>query len=204
MPEPVLVAQNLCKTFISRGRRVTALDDVSLTIAPGETLGLVGASGSGKSTLLRVLAGLEHDYQGDCRVTTARKQRVFVDQNPYLFRGTVLFNVMYGPVAGGLGHKAAARTATQWLERLDITKLATAHIDRLSGGEKRRIALARAFAIEPELLLLDEPFADLDLQGIECVNQALAKLPQSTVLMTSPTSVPANVAATTCRLERTI
>ncbi len=174
-----------------------------LEVVAGDRAAVLGSNGSGKSTLLRVLAGLEHDYHGDCRVNAARKQRVFVDQNPYLFRGTALFNVMYGPVARGLGHKAAAQTATRWLERLDITELATARIDRLSGGEKRRTALARAFAIEPDLLLLDEPFADLDTQGIDCVTQALTDLPNATVLMTSPTSLPENIAAATCRLERT-
>jgi tungstate transport system ATP-binding protein len=162
----------------------------ALTVARGERVGVVGPNGSGKTTLLRILAGLEQDFAGTCRVDADPRERVYVHQAPYLFRGTVLSNVTYGLAARGVGRRERTRRAREWLGRFDLEALAGRDVRQLSGGEVRRTALARALALRPPLLLLDEPLADLDTRGTAALLDALNSLPQSTVLMASPTDLP--------------
>ena len=173
-----------------------------LCVAPGERVGIVGANGSGKTTLLRVLAGLERDFEGTCRVAARRRERVFVHQSTLLFRGTVLANVLYGLKARGRRGPAAGRATRRWLEILKIDHLARRKSHLLSGGEARRTALARAAVVQPDLLLLDEPLADIDAAGIEAVRQMLAALPDTTVLLAAPNGFPAGMVEKTCRIQR--
>lgn len=173
-----------------------------LTVRPGERLAVIGTNGSGKSTLLRVLAGLEQDYQGQCEVQATRRERTYVHQNPYLFRGSVLSNVAYGLRARGQSRSAATKAALGCLERFGIRELASRRTHNLSGGETRRVALARAVVLNPRLLLLDEPLSDLDAEGIESVCRVLAELPDTTMLIASPTTLLPELAAEELRLER--
>jgi ABC-type Mn2+/Zn2+ transport system ATPase subunit len=166
-----------------------------LVIRPGELVAVVGGNGSGKTTLLRVVAGLERDYAGTCEVGTARKGRIYVHQAPYLFRGTVLDNTMYGLRAHGRSPTQARQEALGWLEQLGIGQLADRPTGGLSGGERRKITLARAIAPRPQLLLLDEPLAELDEAGAADVMNALSQLQQTTILIASPTALPKTPAA---------
>ena len=160
-----------------------------LDVEQGERIAVHGRNGSGKTTLLRILAGLEDDYAGSCQVDVSHRERTYVDQRPYLFRGTVLANVMYGLEARGTKYSAARYQALHWLERFAMTDLAKADVERLSGGERRRIALARAAVTEPHLMLLDEPLADMDERGTECVRRLLADS-EATILVTAPAGLP--------------
>ncbi len=167
-----------------------------LSIAAGERLAIYGANGSGKTTLLRVLAGLEQDYQGNCRVAVEEKLRTYLHQQPYLFRGSVLANVRYGETNGaGQGSDAG-----EWLERLQIDHLAQRSTVELSGGERRRVALARALAMHPRLLLLDEPLADLDEAASGAVCETLSALTETTLLIASPIALPTGLTARELRL----
>ncbi len=154
---------------------VTALDDISLTIADREFLALLGPSGSGKTTLLRVLAGLEIVDAGDIVVNgrsmagvPARQRGVgFVFQHYALFRHmTVARNVAFGLEVMPRGRRPSAReiaTRVQdLLDLMEIGELGGRYPEQISGGQRQRVALARALAIEPALLLLDEPFGALD------------------------------------------
>lgn len=161
-----------------------------MTVSRGERLGVIGSNGSGKSTLLRVLSGLENQFTGDCCIATEPRERVYVHQSPFLFRGTVLHNVAYGLVARSVPRSECRMTALEWLAKLGMSDFANRQVRGLSGGEHRRVALARACVLRPKLLLLDEPLADLDLSGVECLQQMLAELRESTVLITSPTPLP--------------
>jgi len=160
-----------------------------LTVQPGERVAIIGANGSGKTTLLRVLAGLESDFQGQCELHAEPSQRTLVHQIPYLFRGSVLSNVSYGLRARGQSRSTAANAALECLQRFGIGHLASRRTRNLSGGERRRVALARAVVLDVRLLLLDEPLADLDDGGIESLCRALAALPDTTVVTTSPTKL---------------
>jgi tungstate transport system ATP-binding protein len=162
----------------------------ALTVAKGERIGVTGSNGSGKTTLLRVLAGLEKDFTGVCEIATAPAERVFVHQSPFLFSGTVLDNVEYGLRARSLSKSDRKEQAAVWLKRLGLCNLANRSTRSLSGGEGRRTAIARACVLQPRLLLLDEPLADLDPAGIECVQQSLNALPNTTILLSSPTPLP--------------
>lgn len=138
-------------------------DGLDLTIHHGEILALLGPSGCGKSTLLRIIAGLAPAAGGEIRLPdeTAPRIRV-VFQDPHLLPWLdVLDNVTLGLRyrANPSGDRAAAIAV---LERLGIGELADTPVDRLSGGQAQRVALARAVVTEPDLLLLDEPFAALD------------------------------------------
>lgn len=159
---------------------ICQLDELS--VAPGEKLAIVGANGSGKTTLLRVLAGLETDFTGKCQVDALNSERTFLHQQPYLFRGTALSNARYA-------HRSTAEPQT-WLEKLGIAHLAASSAQTLSGGETRRVALARALATGAKLLLLDEPLADLDPQAIELVCDLLNDLTDRTIIIASPTELP--------------
>jgi ABC-type nitrate/sulfonate/bicarbonate transport system ATPase subunit len=158
-----------------------------LEVRDRERIGVVGPNGSGKSTLLMVLAGLDQTARGRCAVAVPVRDRVYVHQQPFLFKGTVLANATYGLRAHGVAAKSAAKIASQWLERLAVVQLSERACDNLSGGEKRRVALARALALRPRLLLLDEPLADLDDSGTALVVDALAELRASTLLIAGPT-----------------
>ena len=167
-----------------------------LTVGRAERVALVGSNGSGKTTLLRVLSGLERAFEGDVVVSVSMRERVYLHQLPYLFRGSVLANVMLGAAARKLPRREQLTEAHQWLERLGVSHLADRQSTRLSGGERRRVALARTFITGAPLLLLDEPFADLDQSGIDGVCRAMAALPEATVLISSPGVLPQQLADT--------
>lgn len=161
-----------------------------LTVSRGERIGVTGPNGSGKTTLLRSLAGFERGFTGTAEVTVEPIECVFVHQSPFLFRGTVLRNVTYGLAARHVSHSTRRSMGLEWLSLFGMADLADRSIKGLSGGERRRIALARAGVLQPKLLLLDEPLSDLDESGIDCVKQFLERLSDSTILIASPSPSP--------------
>ncbi len=172
----------------------------SLSIPSAGRIGVLGANGSGKTTLLRVMAGLTDEFSGRCQVETDHLQRTFVHQHPFLFRGTVLSNICYGLRCRHRNKRAATDQAMHWLKRLDIEHLANRTTYKLSGGEIRRVALARALAFEPQLLLLDEPLAELDPQATETVCAILCELKNTTLVIASPTPLPEGLVQNDYRL----
>jgi tungstate transport system ATP-binding protein len=154
----------------------------SLEVLPGEVLCLVGPTGAGKSTLLRLLAALEPPSGGvllfgDRRLDgqplplAVQRQITMVFQRPLLLSGTVMANVEYGPRLRGVGQPAAI--AQEVLKRLRLTDLAHRLGPTLSGGETQLVALARALAAFPHVLLLDEPTAHLDPARVALVEEVL-------------------------------
>jgi ABC-type Mn2+/Zn2+ transport system ATPase subunit len=159
----------------------------ALEIQPNHKFGIVGANGSGKTTLLRIIAGLEQDFQGTVDCSLAQNQIGFVHQRPYLFKGTVNENILYGVRSMATGDRNTL--VQQMLESFKIQHLANRSCQQLSGGEQRRVALARSLMRQPKLLLIDEPFADLDNEGIETTCNILGNLTQTTILISSPTTI---------------
>ena len=141
-----------------------ALTDVSLRIEAGERVALVGANGSGKSTLLRTLHGLVQPTQGHVQQAPGVRQAMLF-QRPHLLRLSALNNVALGlwlDRARGLSWSAAKALALQAMERVGLLSVAQQNGRQLSGGQQQRLALARAWARQPDVLLLDEPTASLD------------------------------------------
>jgi tungstate transport system ATP-binding protein len=161
-------AQDLC---VRRGARA-ALEVEALQIQRAEVLALVGPNGAGKSTLLLALAGLIPLEEGriwfgerrmeDWDPLEYRRRISFVFQEPLLLDLTVAENVALGLAFRGIPKAEAKTRSNLWLQRLGIGSLAQRRAAELSGGEAQRVSLARALVLEPELLLLDEPFAALD------------------------------------------
>ena len=168
---------------------------VELKVCAGDRLAVLGSNGSGKTTLLRILAGLERDFYGVCQVALSYRERTYLHQRPYLFRGSVLANTRYGQRSRGDG------LPEHWLEQLGISHLANRSTANLSGGEIRRVALARALVCQPQLLLLDEPFAELDPEASKQVCQALNSLQNTTVVIASPNELPAGVTTSSYYLQ---
>lgn len=181
------------------GRVICSVSE--LHVSSGERVAILGSNGAGKTTLMRVLSGLESKFDGDCYVDVPYKDRVYVHQVPYMFRGTVLSNVSYGLRHRALGRSQSELLAMRWLERLGMHDMARESITHLSGGEKRRVALARGMILQPRLLLLDEPFADMDKAGTASVVSAIAELKETTVLMASPSILPPGVTTREYRLR---
>jgi molybdopterin-binding protein len=151
--------------------RATVLDAVSLTVPAGSTYALLGSSGAGKSTLLKILALLDKPSSGrvmvdGCEASTrdraARLRMAVVFQRPYLFTGSVGYNVGWGLTSRGVHGTEAARRVADVLKRVGLGGWQDRRGDSLSGGEAQRVAIARALVLEPQALLLDEPFASLD------------------------------------------
>lgn len=163
-----------------------ALD--ALTISTGERLGLQGRNGCGKTTLLRVLAGLLRPTEGRVAGLLPPGRVVLVHQRPYLFHGTALENVTWALKA----RRRPVAEAKPWLERMGAIHLERRAARDLSGGERRRVALARAFAASPEMLLLDEPFAALDPAGADALVEVLAAF-DGTLVVAGPDTAPAQL-----------
>lgn len=157
---------------------VTALRQVSLTIRPGECVALVGANGSGKSTLLRVLHCLLQPTSGQA-FCVARKYQAMLFQQPYLLRMSVLNNVALGLWLRGVRWRDASALARPALEKVGMAALASRNAKALSGGQQQRLAMARAWALQPEVLLLDEPTASLDPHAKRDVEQMMLDFVQS-------------------------
>lgn len=155
--------------------RVQALQGVNLSIAQGEGVALVGANGSGKSTLLRLMQGLIMPTQGSV-VQADLAAQAFVFQKPWMLRTTVLANVALAAWLRGQTWSAAKKAAATALQQVDLADLAQRPARTLSGGQQQRLAVARAIAHQPRLLLLDEPTASLAPQSKREMEQLMASL----------------------------
>lgn len=157
---------------------VVALTQVSLQIAAQQHVALVGPSGCGKTTLLRMVAGLEQPSGGQLQLDThARIAMVF--QQGLLFPWmSVSDNIGYGLMAQGVDPAQCQRKAHEWVYRLGLQRFADAYPHQLSGGMQQRVGLARALVVEPDILLLDEPFAALDAQTRLLMQELLVELAQ--------------------------
>jgi NitT/TauT family transport system ATP-binding protein len=168
--ELILTVSHLDKIFESGEKRTLALKDINLVTHRREFLCVVGPSGCGKSTLVRILAGLEQHTSGDVLlegrpVTGPGRDRGMVFQGYTLFPWlSVKKNVMFGLEVNGHGKLDSEREALQWLELIGLEKFADAYPQQLSGGMKQRVAIVRALANQPRILLMDEPFGALDAQ----------------------------------------
>ena len=173
------------KSYVVSGEERPAIADISLQLAGGSFTSVLGPSGCGKSTLLRVIAGLLEPDQGtvrigDADVATMRRRGAigFVPQSPALLPwASALDNVLaldrFRPGAA----RCDKSTALHWLERVGLDANATSLLPhQLSGGMQQRVSLARAFALEPTVLLMDEPFASLDELTRATVRETLATL----------------------------
>ena len=159
----------MSKSFRSASGNVLALDRVSLKVAEGEFVCLVGASGCGKTTLLNIIAGLEKADSGTVLadgkpVTGPGRERLVMFQEPALFPWLDVFgNVLFGlKLKPNLTNKDRREVASYYLELVGLSRFEHANIHELSGGMKQRVSLARALAPNPRVLLMDEPFAALD------------------------------------------
>ncbi len=177
------------------GVRILAVE--SLYVLPGEVLAVVGPNGAGKSTLLHVMALLERPSRGHVLFDGQpvrgshldyRRRMAVVFQEPLLLDTTVEGNVRSGLSLRGVGRGEQRPRVSQWLERFGIANLARRSGRTLSGGEAQRTSLARALVLEPEVLLLDEPFAALDAPSrdalIDDLDRALAQTSAATVFVT--------------------
>ena len=165
-----LEAKNVEKFFQHDGKPLKALAGVNLTVNNGEFVCIVGPSGCGKSTFLRILAGLEKPDGGEImldgkRLDDTGPERIMVFQEGALFPWlTVRDNVEYGLRISGIPEKERNEISNRYLDMMQLTQFATSYTYQLSTGMKQRVAIARALVMEPDVLLMDEPFAALDPQ----------------------------------------
>ena len=141
--------------------RVAALSQVDLRVPPGQRLALIGSNGSGKSTLLRVLHGLVRPSGGSVLRDSAMRQAM-VFQRPWMLRASAWSNVALGLWIRGTPWREAKEQALAALARVGLSELALRNASHLSGGQQQRLALARAWSLKPDVLLLDEPTSSLD------------------------------------------
>lgn len=155
-------------------RKYLVLENLSFQIKGGETIGLIGANGAGKSTFLKILVGLLEDYEGQLSIDGLKVEKknykeirkkvgyVFQDSESQLFLSTVYEDVAFGPRNYGLDEKQVEEKVKAALQMVQMQDQAEKQIYKLSGGEKKRAAIATVLAMEPDVVLLDEPSASLD------------------------------------------
>ncbi len=170
---------------LPRGDRLQIFSDLSLTTRPGEFISVIGPSGCGKSTILRIVAGLIEPTSGSVAVggvpvtgPTANAAMVFQDDRLLPWR-TAVKNVMFS-VENTLPKKEARRRSMEALRLVGLEEFASSYPHQLSGGMRQRINLARALVADPQLLLMDEPFAALDAQSRERHQMSLLEVWAST------------------------
>ena len=163
--------QHLTKRFMTRsGEPFTAISDVSLTIEPGQFCAIVGPTGCGKSTTLGQVSGLDRPSAGSVRVG-GREVNGVTQGVSFMFQADALFpwksvlgNVVIGPLLNGTPKKDAVLLARDWLRRVGLAGFEDRYPHQLSGGMRKRVAMAAALINSPRILLMDEPFGALDVQ----------------------------------------
>lgn len=176
-----LSVQGVTKTFqrLEGSEPFVALHDVDLAVERGKFVALIGRSGCGKSTLLRIVAGLSKPttgqvFHGGQRVQGPANTRGFVFQADAVFPWlTVRHNVEFGLKSRGLSRTERNRIATHWCEVVGLSEFMDAYPKELSGGMRKRVDLARVYANDPDVLLMDEPFGALDAQTKERLQSEL-------------------------------
>lgn len=165
--ENILSFKNVNKVFVTdSGSRVHALKSINLEIQPGQMISIVGATGSGKTTLLNLAAGMLQATSG----TTAYQDTINLKTDiAYVFQHytllpwrTILKNVAFGLQLRGMEKQKRNAVAMEWIDRVGLSGFEKAYPHELSGGMRQRAAIAQALAIQPKLLLMDEPFGSLD------------------------------------------
>ena len=207
----LLETNELGYAYLGRER---CLDGVSLTLRAGERLGLVGANGAGKSTLLHLLVGLykaeagtisafgrSFETEDDFRLLRRRVGLVFQDPDDQLFCPTVEEDVAFGPLNLGYSRADARTIVEETLALLNLTALKDSVTHRLSGGQKRLVALATVMAMKPDILLLDEPTNDLDEDTRHRLVTILQTLPQAMIIVSHDRAFREQVVTRTVTME---
>ena len=184
---PLLELKDVSFSYES-GQKV--LHDVSLHVHPGESIGLIGANGAGKSTLMKLVVGLCTNYEGNLEVegvpvtektlTEVRKKigYVFQDSDNQLFMSTVAQDVAFGPRNYGLTEEEVQKSVQVALDAVGISRLKDKQIYKLSGGEKKLAAIATILALNPKLILMDEPSVALDPKNRRNLIEVVKSLPE--------------------------
>jgi NitT/TauT family transport system ATP-binding protein len=165
-----LEAKNIVKYFSHDSHKLKALGGINLKVDAGDFVCLVGPSGCGKSTFLRIIAGLEKPDEGQIMfdghpVTETGPERIMVFQEGALFPWLkVQDNVEFGLKMAGIPKEERSKISNRYLDMMQLTKFADSYTYQLSTGMKQRVAIARALVMDPDVLLMDEPFAALDPQ----------------------------------------
>ena len=182
MSRPVLEVQNISKIFEANDSSLTVLDNFSLSLDKGESLGLIGASGSGKSTLLHIICGLEQPNSGkvivkgesitelnsDERSVFRNKEIGFVYQFHHLLSElSTLENIALPAMLSGKSKDEALSKAQTLLSQVNLTGKEKNNPNQLSGGERQRVAIARSMSNDPSFLVMDEPTGNLDSQNVQ-------------------------------------
>ncbi|MEV6220541.1 ABC transporter ATP-binding protein [Nocardia fluminea] len=183
-----LALRSVSKQFAVRGtdEKFTAIDDISIEVGAGEFLVLVGPSGSGKSTLLDLLGGLSKPSSGQILLDGAPitgpglDRGVVFQQYALLPWRTARANIQFGLEAKGIARKERKAIAEHYLELVGLAGFGDRYPHELSGGMKQRVAIARSLAFDPEVLLMDEPFAALDAQTRESLQDELLRIWRTT------------------------
>ncbi len=188
--DTILEIDKLRKTHVSHSHgnkeQLTVIDEVSFGVKEGEFVTIIGPSGCGKSTLLNIVAGLEPYDSGDIvvrghRIGAAGPDIVIVFQEDSLFPWlTVQGNVEFGLKEKGVSKAERKRIASEYIELVDLEHFADARIHQLSGGMKQRVAIARALAMNPRILLMDEPFGALDARTRQILQNEIQKIHEKT------------------------
>ncbi len=197
MGNTLLILENISQSYGFGERRFTAVEDVNLVLSEGEFVALLGPSGCGKSTLLRIIAGLQKASQGK----VLYRGQPLLGVNPHasiVFQTFALFpwlsvmeNVALALKVRGIGETERAQRAEDLLDRVGLDGFESAYPRELSGGMRQKVGFARAMAVEPELLCLDEPFSALDVLSAESLRGELmelwteGKIPTRAILMVS-------------------
>ena len=176
-----IAVRKLSKDFPLRGKEtVQALRDINLEIAEGEFVSLIGASGCGKTTLLRIIGGFEEASQGYVEIATPDPKgvvtaTVFQEESTFPWL-TVQSNVEYGLRIRGVAAKERVAIADHYITKVGLSRFRKSYPAQLSGGMRQRVSVARAFANQSEILLMDEPFGALDEQTRLVLQQELLRL----------------------------
>jgi NitT/TauT family transport system ATP-binding protein len=192
--DPILVVEDIVKRFETPDGVLTAVDHVSLSIAPGEFVGVIGPSGCGKSTLFNVIGGLLDGYEGTVRVAGERVRgphpaigMIFQEESTFPWRN-VVDNVAFPLEIAGLPKAERYERARRFVKLVGLDGFERRYPAELSGGMRQRVSMARTLAAEPKILLMDEPFAALDEQTRlllgDKVLQIQQQLKQTTLLIT--------------------